>query len=374
MCSIRVLHVLDKLSLNSGVCSIIMNYYNNMDNNDIIFDFMVHEDTPEYFEKLLSAKGSKIYKMPELKFKNLTKYMNALDSFFSTHKEYKIVHGHIANAAIFYLYSAKHHGVPIRIIHSHNSRGADKLKKRIRNYLLNLPIKFLANFYFACSNNAARFLYGKSFIKKNNIVILNNAINIEKFSFDVNKRNQLRSSMNLDNHYVIGHVGRFSGQKNHDFLIDIFNKIHLKNPNSLLFLIGDGELKNKVTDKISNIGLSKSVILMGIRDDVSDIMQAMDVFVLPSLFEGLPVVGIEAQAAGLPCIFSSSITKEAKVTENVEFINLYDSTETWCDKILSYKDAERFKHNEEIEVNGFNIKKEAKFLYDFYKQNSKHII
>lgn len=372
MCAIRILHVIDKLSFNSGVCSILMNYYNVMDDNKVKFDFIVHEETPEYFKQKLAERGSKLYQMPELKISNLVKYIMALNVFFKKHKEYKIVHGHIANAAIFYLSSAKCHGVPIRIIHSHNSKGADTYKKRIRNFILNLPIKYLANSYFACSNKAADYLFGEKFIKHNKIYILNNAININKYSFNLNIRNDLRNKMNLNNAYVIGHVGRFCNQKNHNFLIDIFYEIHKVNKKTILMLIGGGELENIIRKKVDNLNLNDSVIFMGIRYDVNELLQAMDVFILPSLFEGLPVVGIEAQVAGLPCVFSSDITKEADITGNVDFIGLNEGVEIWSNKILSLYGKKRAIDKNKIEQSGFSIDKQSEYLYNYYldKYNS----
>ncbi len=364
---IRVLQVLDKLSLNSGVCSIIMNYYDNIDHNKIIFDFMVHGDTPISFKEKLEGMGSIIYQMPELKTKNLLKYIKALNRFFNDHKEYKIVHGHIANAAIFYLNAAKWHEVPIRIIHSHNSRGADNFIKRARNYLLNLPIKKISNSYVACSDKAADFLFGKSLVDNNKAFILNNAIDTSKYAYDVNLRHKLREKMNINDSYVIGHVGRFCNQKNHVFLIEIFNAIHNHNPDTILMLIGEGELIDKIKEKVHILDLDDSVIFMGLRNDVNELMQVMDVFVLPSLFEGLPVVGIEAQTAGLPCVFSNSITNKADLTGKVSFIELNDEIEIWKSKILEFRNKPRNVDNiEKIKSAGFDIKEQGQKLSSFY--------
>lgn len=371
MDAIRVLQVIDKLSLNSGVCSTVMNYYDNMDNNKIIFDFMVHEDTPEYFRQKLADRGSKLYQMPALKTKNLIKYIKALDNFFIEHKEYKIIHGHIANASIFYLCSAKHHGVPVRIIHSHNSKGADNLIKRVRNFILNSPIKSLANSYFACSNKAADFLYGRIFVKKNKVIILNNAIDVDKYSFNISLRNKLRNKMNLNDAYIIGNVGRFCNQKNHDFLIDIFYEIHKSKKESILMLVGEGELESKIKEKVHILDLDDAVIFMGIRSDVHKLMQIMDLFVLPSLFEGLPVVGIEAQTAGLQCVFSSSITREADITGNVTFIELNDGAKIWRDKIINLTNERKSADSKKIKLAGFNIKDQSNYLSKYYID--KHI-
>lgn len=365
---IRVLHVLDKLSLNSGVSSVVINYYDHMEHDKIIFDFMVHEDTPAYFKEKLKSTGSIIYQMPELKTKNLLKYIKALNNFFKFHKEYKIVHGHIANAAIFYLNAAKRYGVPVRIIHSHNSKGADNILKKVRNYLLNLPIKNLANNYLACSDKAAEFLYGKNFTINNNVFILNNAIDVKKYSFDINLRNELRKKMNIENAYVIGHVGRFCKQKNHIFLIDIFNLIYQYNSKAVLLLIGEGELETQIREKVHKLELEDSVFFMGIRNNVNELMQVMDIFVLPSLFEGLPVVGIEAQASGLPCIFSSAITKQADLTGDVSFIDISDNIEEWKDKIFELSKKNRTIGNiEKIKEAGFYINDQSIILSNYYE-------
>lgn len=363
---IRVLQVLDKLSLNSGVCSVVMNYYDNIDHNKIIFDFLVHEDTPLYFKEKLESNGSRIYQMPELKTKNLLKYVKTLNKFFNNHKEYKIVHGHIANAAIFYLSMAKWNGVPVRIIHSHNSQGADKFYKKLRNYALNLPIKGIANYYFACSDKAAAFLFGENYINYN-VKILNNAINVNKYAFNIDTRAKLRNKLNINNKFVIGHVGRFSNQKNHYFLIDIFNEIHKSNQNTILMLIGKGELEQNVKEKVHALDLDNSVLFMGLRNDVDELMQVMDVFVLPSLFEGLPVVGIEAQASGLPCLFSKNITKQADITSSVIYLDINSGVEVWKNEILKLKGKRRLAENaDKIKVADFDIMEQCKVLSNFY--------
>ena len=188
-----------------------------------------------------------------------------------------------------------------------------------------------------------------------------------KFIFDEEKRVKLRKEYNLENKFVIGNVARFMKQKNHIFMLELFKVILNKNPNSVLMFFGDGELQNEIKQKAKDLGIEKSVMFMGNVENVNEMYQVMDVFLLPSLFEGLPVVGIEAQTSGLKCFMSDTITNEVSITENVEFLSLKnDSLEKWADKILENIDYERKNMSKEIITAGYSIKEEAKKLQDIY--------
>jgi len=330
---IRILHVIENLSLNNGVNSVVMNYYKYIDKERFAFDFMVHENVPRETENYFLHRGSKVYAMPELKVSNMAVYIKALFKFFRQHPEYKIVHGHLPNAAVFYLGTARLFHVPVRIIHSHNERSADTTVKKIRNNLLNSLIPCVANYYMACSENSARFLFGK---RADQAFILTNAIDTSKFSYSEETRYKVRNELNLSqNQFVLGHVGRFCPQKNHSFIIDVFREICALKPDSWLLLIGDGELMPMIKNKIKDLGLSGNVIFTGISDRVHEYLQAMDAFILPSLFEGFPVSAVEAQMTGLPCYLSDTITSQAALSDKTVFLNIKDSPSLWAEKIMS---------------------------------------
>lgn len=365
MSQIRVLHVLDQISLNSGVSSIAMNYYNFIDKNSVIFDFMVHAPVDRKLQEQLEKQGSLIYNMPYLNFKSSLSYIRALNQFFRQHHEYKIIHGHVPNAACFYLRAAKKHGVTVRILHAHSTRGSNNPIKRIRNYFLNkMGVKY-ASCYFACSKAAGKYLYGNRNVEKNKIYYLHNAIEIEKFQYNEQIRNKIRKQMNIAERFVIGHVGRFSAEKNHILLLDIFYEVLKLNPFSVLLLVGSGELEGKIREKVKYLQLNDNVIFTGVQSNVFDYMQAMDVFVLPSLFEGLPVVCIEAQAAGLPCVISDNVTRETDVTGTIQFINI-ENVNDWAKTIIDRKSVKRNNDQQIIIDSGYSIISEAKRLEKIY--------
>lgn len=371
---VRVLQVLDKLSLNSGASAVVMNYYRWLNKEKIIFDFLLHEKPPGEFRDLLIKNKSKYYVMPELKSKNLKTYRRALRQFFNEHKEYKIVHGHIPNAAGFYLGEAKKAGVPVRILHSHNTSGADQILKKLRNNFLNKWAVRQASVYFACSKKAALYLFGKKKASLNKVFLLKNAVDLKRFSYNSIVRDKMRKELKIENAFVIGHIGRFCNQKNHHFLLQIFMEIIKINENSRLLLLGDGDLKQQIENEIKDLNLEKYVLLEGVRENVSDYMQAMDILVLPSLFEGLPVVGIEAQAAGLPCVFSDRITKEASVTGGVQFLPLEMEAKEWAKRVIDLGSCERNMTQSMIRQAGYDIQTEANHLEELYLNSiSKNI-
>jgi len=358
------LHVIDELSLNSGVSSVVMNYYKYIDKDKIIFDFLVHKPATREYSEVLERCGSKIFTMPALKSKNLFYYIKALNKFFKTYQEYKIIHGHLPNAAAFYLGTAKRNGIPVRIIHSHNACSADSLIKKIRNNLLNSFIPFVANKYVACSDTAASFLFRN---KADKAFILYNAVETDKFGYCAQIRQKVRKELGLkDNQYLIGHVGRFCNQKNHSFLIDIFHELHRNYApfrNSKLLLIGDGELYDSIQKKVRQLNLSDYVIFAGVTDRVSEYLQAMDLFVLPSYFEGLPVSAVEAQVSGLPCFISDTVTTQTSISDRTFFLSLKDDPGVWAEKISTYSDTGERKP---VYDSKFDIRVQAKELERFY--------
>lgn len=322
---IRILHVFGRLN-RGGAEMMIMTLYRNIDRTKVQFDFIVHANEKCAFEDEVRFLGGNIYKVPRYNGKNHFQYKKAWNEFFQNHPEYKIIHGHIRSTASIYLKIAKKLGL-ITIAHSHNTSSGGGFSAVVKN-ILQYPIRSIADYLFACSRAAGEWLYGKRACKGDNFFILNNAIDTEKFIFNEETRLKKRKELQIEDKFVIGHVGRFHPQKNHYFLIDIFKEIYNINKNSVLLLIGDGDLKKSIQEKVEDLGLSNNVVFTGVRPNVPELLQAMDVFLFPSLYEGLPVALIEAQAAGLPCIVSDKITTDTKITDLISFVPLTKLPET----------------------------------------------
>ena len=358
-----------------GVETFLMNYYRNMDRNKIQFDFISIYDKL-CFEDEIQQLGGKVYKICSEK-RNPIKYYRQLNKIIEDN-QYRIVHINMLSLAnILPIIVSKSRKVKHIIVHSHNSNTPSGILRKILNYI-NKPFLHFATDFFACSELAAQWMFGKRILKKHNCKIINNAIELDKYKFNEDLRSNIRKKLNIENKFVIGHVGRFSYQKNHEFLIDVFYEVQKEEKNAILLLIGEGELEEEIQKKVKRLGIESNVIFLGTTDRVQDYLQAMDLFILPSRFEGLPVVGIEAQASGTKCIFSKNITSEVKVTNNVEFIGLNENIEKWKEEILKNKE----KYKKDIDSNEifekYEIKKTSKELTDIYmkmqKINVMHIV
>lgn len=346
-----------------------MNYYRNIDKDKIQFHFLCDEDSTNIPYEEIEKMGGKVIIIPP--YQRLFEYQKELYRIFKENN-YKIVHSHISTLSVFPLRIAKKAGVPIRIAHSHSTSNKKEWKRNLIKNILRPFSKLYANQFFACSELSGRWLFGEKAFKNGKIKIINNAIDLEKFKFNKEKRNEIRKKLKMDKNIIlVGHIGRFVTQKNHEFLIDVFNEIIKKrkqeNFDSKLILIGQGNLKENIIEKIKYLGLQDYVIFTGQTTNVSDYYNAMDIFVLPSLYEGLPVVGIEAQANGLLCEFSTDMTKETKVLNTTKFISLKETPENWANTILEdYKNFKRLDSFDEMTKKNFNIKEEAKKLEKYY--------
>ena len=342
-----------------------MNYYRNIDKDKIQFHFLCDEDSTNIPYEEIEKMGGKVIIIPP--YQRLFEYQKELYRIFKENN-YKIVHSHISTLSVFPLRIAKKAGVPIRIAHSHSTSNKKEWKRNLIKNILRPFSKLYANQFFACSELSGRWLFGEKAFKNGKIKIINNAIDLEKFKFNKEKRNEIRKKLKIDENIIlVGHIGRFVTQKNHEFLIDVFDEIHRRKQNSKLILIGQGNLKENIIEKIKYLGLQDYVIFTGQTTNVSDYYNAMDIFVLPSLYEGLPVVGIEAQANGLLCEFSTDMTKETKVLNTTKFISLKETPENWANTILEdYKNFKRLDSFDEMTKKNFNIKEEAKKLEEYY--------
>ena len=362
--AIRVAQIMGKW-LGGGVEAVVMNYYRNIDRTKIQFDFICDSDSTNIPYDEIKKLGGKVILIPP--YQKVFKYHKKLKQVLKE-GNYKIVHSHINTLSVFSLFAAKCAGVPVRIAHSHSTTNKKEWKKNLLKQILKPFSKTFATDYMCCSELSGRWLFGNKEYEKGNVYLLNNAIDLDKFKYSKKIGKEKRKELGIkDDTLVIGHIGRFVAQKNHTFLIDIFNELHKKKKNSILLLIGQGPLMDEIKEKVEMLGISDSVKFLGQRGDVDELYQVFDVFCLPSLYEGLPVVGVEAQATGNLCILSDDMTKETKVLDSTKFMSLENTSEEWANAIL--KDAKRYKKHdtkEEVSKYGFNIEKEAEKLEKKY--------
>lgn len=364
---IRVLHVVTIMN-RGGLETNIMNYYRKIDRNKIQFDFITHRNERGDYDDEIEELGGKIYKMIPIRPGNYKKYFNMLDAFFAKNNDYKIVHSHINENSAFVLRAAKKANIECRIAHNHVAGLKFDYKFIFRMYA-RLNLKNNVNNFFACSKDAAKWLFGNNIFNEHEVNILNNAIDIEKFSFNNRIRETKRKELGLKDELVFGHVGRFSKSKNHDFLIDVFYEINKNNKNTILLLVGDGELKPDIKKKVNKLGIEKYVKFLGLRTDVSEILQAMDGIIFPSFFEALPVCLVEAQATGLKCVVSTGIPKDANIINNMEFLDLKLGAKAWAENILTMDFSRNYKP-QIVKSKGYDINDNVKWLTDFYLKNS----
>lgn len=363
---IRILQILAQRP-SGGIESYLLNMHQNIDVSKVQFDYIVCDVEPSSdFDKKVKELGGKVYIFSPLKYSNLFKYIREMNNFFKRHNEYKIVHGHFTGLASIYLSIAKLHGVKYRMVHSHSINYSDYWTRAVRNFILQLPLRYIANYYVACSKEAGKFLFGKKLIDQNKVFISNNAIEAEKFRFNKEMRLSIRKKYNLENNYVIGHVGRLCHAKNHEFLIEVFGKIHVRNKNAKLIIIGDGELEKEIRKKVISLNLNELVLFMGYRKDTCDLLQAVDIFTLPSKYEGLGIAAIEAQAAGLRTIVSNNVPREVRITNLVEYMSFDEGPEKWAEEILRDMDYKRRDTYKEIVDSGFDVKSSVRTLENLY--------
>ena len=358
---IRILQIVPNMQ-SGGLETLIMNIYRNINREHIQFDFLVHYKEKKFFDDEIESLGGKIYRFSLRDDNNILKYIYQLNKFYKAHKEYKVIHCHMSSIGFINFFIAKFNGIKVRIAHSHNNSTDKTLKGKIKNLLIR-PYKFISTLNFACSNSAGKFLFGN---KKFEVVP--NAIDIELFKYNIEKRNKVRNALKIGSDtFVVGHVGRFNVQKNHKFIIEIFREIKNNNDNSILILVGSGELENNIKELVKNYKLEDSVIFMGNRADVYELYQCFDCFLFPSLFEGLGITLIEAQISGLKCYTSKDVVaKEAKITDNIEYIDLSLTANEWATKILANSSYERIEHSKAAIDNGFDIKMLGKKMENLY--------
>ncbi len=360
--------VLDTVMDRGGAEAMIMNYMRNINRDIIKFDFLTNRDYRAAYEDEIESLGGKVYHMCPMYPGKFHRYKKEVREFLKEHPEYKIIHSNLEERSYLPLKVAKKMGVPVRISHSHN-RPLGINPKLIVRYYFRFMLKFYNTHMFACGEEAGDWLYGKK--NRSNVTIMNNAVDANQYRYNPEVSKEMKEQLGIEGKKVIGHVGRFFPQKNHGFLIDIFNEIHKKDKDTVLLLVGGGELddalKNQIKEKVKKLGLEDAVQFLGVREDVDRVVQTFDVFLLPSLFEGLPVTMVEAQAAGLPCVISDKVPIQCDLTGNVWVVPLEESPEKWADVVLdkAYNFEKRDTY-QQIADAGFDIKSQAKWLEEFY--------
>ena len=361
--AIRVLHIVTYMG-RGGLETMIMNYYRHIDRNKVQFDFLVHRDFEADYDEEILKLGGEIHHLPKLNPFSPS-YYKALDKFFAENR-YDIVHSHLDCLSAYPLRSAKKYGVRVRIAHAHNKNQDRNLK-----YIIKMVSKVLMPFYathlFACSSEAGRWMFpGKKF------TVMNNAIDSRKYVYSPEREQNSRKKLGVEGKFIVGHVGRFNPQKNNNFLIDIFSEVSKRQSDAILLLIGTGDGQPQIVEKVKELGLQEQVMFLGNRSDVPELLQAMDVFAFPSLYEGLGIAAVEAQAAGVPCILSDQVPQECKMTEDVEFLSLNDSAELWAEHILQYRCVKKKDTSESICNAGYDIVNNAEWLQKFYLSGGKN--
>lgn len=364
---LRILHVVTKMDA-AGIETFIMNIYRKIDREKVQFDFLTHRVEEGFYDEEIKKLGGIIYTVPNINPFHHSHYIKALDSFFCEH-EYKIVHSHINTFSMYVLRSAKEQGVPIRIAHSHIASVPldykfvfrEYCRKRINNY---------PTHRFACSNQAGKWLF-----QNQEFEVINNGIDIRNFYYQEYARYLKRKELGITDEFLIGNIGRFTDQKNQLFLLDIFNELSKKDNKYKLLLIGKGKLKEKLIKKILKYGLEKQVIVLQDRDDVSELLNAMDLFLFPSKYEGLGIVAVEAATNGLPVVMSANLPEELNVTENIHRISLKKDISHWANVIEEIKETEidRRDFNKESLERNYDSQKITNQLQEFYLSQEKLI-
>ena len=344
-----------------GAESLIMNIYRKIDRTQLQFDFILHCKEKSAFEDEIQSLGGKIYRFPSFKIINILSYRRAFRKFFKENREYRVIHGHAMNTASIYLDEANKAGLHT-IAHSHTTSNGKGPSAWIRDFFKRNLYK-IAEYRFACSEEAGKWL----FRDKASFKVIRNGIISEKYVFNNQSRKIIRDEFHInESATVIGNVGNLLASKNQAFLIDIFSHYLKKNSNSYLLIVGSGSLKEALEEKAGKLGIRQNVIITGARRDVNDLLNAMDFFVFPSIFEGLPVTLVEAQCNGLKCIISDNISDEVVLTDLVSKKSLEEGPEAWAENILSIPAYERKDMSDAIKNSGFDITETAKQLQEFY--------
>ncbi len=369
---IKVLQVLGTVDL-GGAESRVMDLYRHMDRDKIVFDFLVTEGTGDHYKKEIESLGGRVYYLPAFRIVNILSYRQACIRFFKSHmqggkSEYSAVHGHMTSTASIYLPIAKKYGVPLLIAHA-RSAGTDPGLKGIATRLLRRDLYKRCDVMLACSDKAGDSVFGKG----RDYVFMPNAIDTEEFAYDESARKRIRDEYGIDDDKIlIGHVGSFRYAKNHEFIIEIFKHLSEDSDRYRLMLVGDGSLRDDIKAMVKGYGLDDRVIFTGNRTPVAPYYQAFDLLLFPSHYEGMPGTVVEAQASGLPCIISDTITKQVIITDLVKVISLADSVSNWAESIEELPVNDHMRENirtedgRELSSTMYDVNKQVEYYNNLY--------
>ena len=349
-----------------GSQMMMINLHQAINREKIQFDYVITRDDDEARTQVPTVKGlgGRVFVLPNFNGKNIGEVKKAWNRFFYEHPEYKILHSHVRSYASIYIPIAHKYGIKA-IIHSHstsNGTGISALAKKVLQY----PLRFQADYFIACSKEAGEWLFGEKIIKNTKKYhMLQNAIDISKYLCDAQRRQELRMQLGIEGKTVFIHVGRLHPSKNHSFLIDVFSDIAKQNDDAKLLLVGDGELKGQIEQKIHDKKLNDKILMLGARDDVPDLLMAADCFLFPSLWEGLPVTVVEAQASGLPCLVSDHITNDVFVSDLAIKLPIDNGYEVWSQRIQTLS-LDRKNVESDIRKAGFDISVTAEWITQLY--------
>lgn len=356
---IKVLYILPSLSKVNGISSYVMNYYRNLDRDKIKCDFLTLHNRENYYKSEIENNNDGVFEITLEDSKNIFEFIKKIKFFIKEHN-YDIIHCNVINLGVFILYFAKKYNIKTRILHVHATQTGENVFKKIRNDLILYFAKIFSNQYFACSNAA-----GIAMFKNKKFQVINNAIDEKEFLYNEDYRKEIREELSIkDDEVLLGNIGRICEQKNQKFLLKLLNDLNKKEKKYKLIMVGTGLLEEEIIAETKKMKLEKSIIFLGNRSDVYKIYSAIDILLLPSLYEGLPVVGIEAQCNGVPCLFSNTITDEVKINDNVKFLTI-DTNEEWIEFLEKSKYTRNIKNC--FYNSDYDIKKQTFKLEEIYK-------
>lgn len=382
--AVRVLHVLGNTNL-GGAESRIMDLYRHTDRNRVQFDFLVHSGEEGFYEKEIRELGGRIFRVPRFRIYNYFSYRKALKEFFQEHHEFALVQGHMTSTAAIYLPIAKKAGVKKTAAHA-RSAGVDKGLKGTMTRFFRRNLADKADYLFTCSELAGISVYGEKAVQEGKTIFIPNAIDCAGFTFDPEKRKKLREELGLTDAIIIGHVGRFHYAKNHEYLLRVFAELCRMSAGAgestaetgadqkyHLILLGEGPLMEDTRKLAEELGVADRVHFLGNHKNIADYYQAMDYFVYPSRYEGMPGTIVEAQASGLPCLMSDTICREVIATELVETMSIEEEPKVWAEELqrridaLVSKQENREKYAAKMAAAGFDVQAQAERMMRFYE-------
>ena len=359
---VKVLEMIAVLNY-GGSQAMMVNLIKAMDRDKVQCDFVIDHEEAELngLRPVVEELGCKVYTVPTFKGTNVSEIKDAWNKLLDEHPDYQILHSHSRSYASIYLPIAKKHGLKT-VIHSHNTSNGKGIAALVKN-VLQYPLRKIADYFIGCSREAGEWLFGEEVTNGDRFHVLNNAIDTEKYIYDEKIRNEYRKEFGIKDEKVFIQVGRLSTQKNHEFTLNVFSKHIKNNPEDKLVIVGNGELEGEIENRIDELGMRDNVIHLENRNDVNCLLQMADVFLMPSLFEGLSVAAVEAQASGIRCLLSDNVDRNCDITGLCEFLPLDE--EIWIKK-MNEEIIQRENHKEDIVKGDFDVNGTAKWLEDFY--------